>query len=639
LNSPLVFRIYKNDQIFVVKQFVNDERIVLGHGPGVHIDLPSTEVSAIHCLVEKRGNTYFLCDLGSEQGTFVDEQQVLDQELQSGDAFQLGPYKVFFMVGNQKNIELEQKDKAFEGQAQERPAATPKLKKITPVPAANLQKAEDHKARVFAAAAGVKPAVAKASHAKPGALKDFVRVGNGSILEVIVSWREHIVNTYHFNSKEAKVLGSRGDIVVPDGAAPLNWKLISAGNAVEINTTPEMKVEILREGNLQPVKENKFILSQSEVCFIELVNGMQLAIRFAPRAPPLLFDSPFVLGISEFTGVLAALIIAVMTSIIVSVNKPKPPVEEEIAERQAQVIFTKPPVPIKIDLADTPQPTPPPPQEKPKEVVKMDLSDKKEAPKAASNAGKAAEVKPKDSKLKTKMFTSVKSGGAVKTGETNAANAKSKEPDVKNTGLLAAFGSGGARNKLDKAYSGSGELIGAGEKATGSSGFNSNRSGDDLGSKVKDTGAGGAGTATQGIAGVGTVGRSGGMDRDGTGTGFGDKGKVNISAGGNEEAFTGSIDKEAVRRVVKAALREFKACYEREYRMNSKLEGKVVISWEIHEQGVAKNASVVRAKSTINNAAVEDCVKNRMLALKFPEPPAGTTAEVTYPFIFQGQKL
>lgn len=272
-------------------------------------------------------------------------------------------------------------------------------------------------------------------------------------------------------------------------------------------------------------------------------------------------------------------------------------------------------------------------------MVKLDLSDKQQAAKSSNNAGKAAELKPKDPKLKTKMFTSVKQGGAVKTGEKDAANAKSKEVDMKNTGLLAAFGSGGARNKLDKAYSGSGELIGQGEKATGSSGFKSDRSGDDLGSKVKDTGAGGAGTATQGISGVGTVGRSGGMDRDGTGTGFGDKGKVNISAGGSEEAFTGSIDKEAVRRVVKAALREFKACYEREYRMNSKLEGKVVISWEIHEQGVAKNASVVRAKSTINNAAVEDCVKNRMMALKFPEPPAGTTAEVTYPFIFQGQKL
>jgi hypothetical protein len=73
---------------------------------------------------------------------------------------------------------------------------------------------------------------------------------------------------------------------------------------------------------------------------------------------------------------------------------------------------------------------------------------------------------------------------------------------------LSAFGSGGSRSKMDKAYSGSGELIGDAGKATGSSGFNENRAGSDVGSKFKDTGAGGKGTATTGIAGIGTKGRS-----------------------------------------------------------------------------------------------------------------------------------
>ena len=57
-----------------------------------------------------------------------------------------------------------------------------------------------------------------------------------------------------------------------------------------------------------------------------------------------------------------------------------------------------------------------------------------------------------------------------------------------------------------------------------------------------------------------------------------------------------------------------------------------------HERGVAKNARLVKAKSTMGNATVEECVRGRLLALRFPEPPAGTIAEVTYPFLFQGQK-
>jgi hypothetical protein len=184
----------------------------------------------------------------------------------------------------------------------------------------------------------------------------------------------------------------------------------------------------------------------------------------------------------------------------------------------------------------------------------------------------------------------------------------------------------------------SGALLGAGEKATGASGFNENRAGDDLGSKFKDTGAGGKGTATQGIAGIGTKGRGTGMSEYGSGTGFGSKDQVAIQAGGAEEEFSGSIDKEAVRRVVRSALAAFKSCYDREYKKDTKLEGKVVISWEIHERGVAKNAQVVHSKSTIGNSAVEECVRSRMLTLRFPEPPAGSFAEVTYPFLFQGQK-
>ena len=319
----------------------------------------------------------------------------------------------------------------------------------------------------------------------------------------------------------------------------------------------------------------------------------------------------------------------------------------------AQVIFNKPPPPLPKPV----QVTPPvekvevkPPEKKPEvKPVKMAKASEEEKHKgdvskpdaksqSAQKAGRASEVKPKDPKLKTKMFTSTKQGGAVKTGEKAGANAQSKEKDATNSGLLAAFGSGGARSKLDKAYNGSGELLGAGEKATGASGFNENRAGDDLGSKFKDTGAGGKGTATQGIAGVGTKGRGNGMSAFGSGDGFGAKDQVAIQAGGAEEEFVGSIDKEAVRRAVKSAMSAFRACYERELKSDSKLEGKVVIAWEIHEKGVGRNSKVVKDKSTIGNSAVENCVRDRVLAIRYPEPPPGTVAEVVYPFLFSAQK-
>jgi hypothetical protein len=638
LSAPLIFRVYKNDQIYVVKQFVNDERVILGSGGGAHINLDSSEISAIHCLIERRGDGYFLCDLGSVQGTFIGNKTVLDQQINSGDSFSIGPFRVFFLIGHQKNVS-------------------------SPATEADALSVADMQTATVSVPIAEQVIVKRPAAANRGAvtptLKDVVRVGQGTQAEVIVSWHERVLNTYHFSSKQVVSVGTNADVSIPlPQGSPQRVPLLQLkSDRIEIFLSSEMNAELLREGEYIKISDDKLILKTNEACYIELSNGIQLAIRFAPKSPPFIFASPIVIGISEFIGVLASLILAVVTSLVVSVSKPKAEAPIEDTQILAQVIFTPPKMPITPpdpnEVTNQP-PTKVAPQLQPPEPVvqKIELSDQNREAKIqgptnvpiaqtseAANSGQATAIKPKEAQLKAKMFTSTKQGGAVKTGANSAANAKSKEPDLNNTGLLAAFGTGGARTKLDKAYNGSGELIGAGEKATGSSGFNSDRAGNDLGSRAKDTGAGGMGTATQGITGVGTQGRGTGMAGMGTGTGFGNKGKVQIVGGGSEEAFVGSIDKEAVRRVVKSALQQFKACYEREYHMNSKLEGKVVVQWEIHAQGVAKNAIVIQSRSTLNNPAVEECVKNRMMALKFPEPPPGTAAEVTYPFIFQGQKL
>lgn len=636
MSAPIIFRVYKNDQIYVVKQFVNDERVILGTGSSAHINLASNEISAIHCLIERREDNYYLCDLGSDQGTFVNGKQVLDQQINSGDSFNIGPFRIFFLIGHQKNLPAE----SFVNES------------AAAVNAADMQTAT---VSIPAVEAVVVKRSATRGDARTSSLKDVVRVGQGSKAEVIVSWHERVLNTYHFTTNKVVTIGADADVAAPlPQGGPQKIPLLQLkSDQIEVFLSSDMSAELLREGEYVVVNGNSFVVKNNEACFIEMPNGIQLAIRFAPKAPGLVYASPIVIGASEFIGVLASFILAVVTSLIISVNKPKPEAPVDETQILAQVVFTPPKKPI-MPIEPSEPVAQPQTQPKPTEPVvqKADLSDANREAKAqgptnaplaqtseAANSGKAAAVKPKDAQLKAKMFTSTKQGGAVKTGANSAANTKSKEPDLKNTGLLAAFGTGGARTKLDKAYNGSGELIGAGEKATGSSGFNSDRTGNDLGSRAKDTGAGGMGTATQGITGVGTQGRGTGMAGMGTGTGFGDKGKVQIVGGGSEESFVGSIDKEAVRRVVKSALAQFKACYEREYHMNSKLEGKVVIQWEIHAQGVAKNAIVIQNRSTLNNSAVEECVKNRMMALKFPEPPPGTAAEVTYPFIFQGQKL
>ncbi len=664
----------------MVKQFLDKDQITIGHDAEVDIDLDSAEISAMHCLVEKRGQQFFICDLGSEQGTFRGGKAILDEAIVSGDEFSVGPYRIVFFVGTPKPVHTPQQGSeviippaaamppsftAPRAVPNEKPNAVAE-KPTAPAdkPAAVIQKPKIQSEVVAPRTSAVKMQNVSTSKSKknvktfapPSVITDLrqsIKPGRGPLVEVIVSWKERITNTYHFTANGLKKLGKDGDIQVPEGSAPKDWTILDLTSGVQIRSTTEMKVEVLRDGEIKKTSDQAYRLQQNESVFVTLINGMQLIVRFAPAAPLVTFESPLILSSSEFTGILAALIIAALTSLIVSVSLPKTSEKDEDVQRVAQVIFNKPPVPV---TPKTPPVDQPPPKEAvqpkpkpPKQIVKAsekqteqknkgDVSKPDAKAQAAQSAGRANEVKPKDSKLKAKMFTSTKQGGAIKTGEKSGANAKSKEPDLTNAGLLAAFGSGGARSKLDKAYSGTGELLGQGEKASGASGFSENRAGDDLGSKFKDTGAGGKGTATQGIAGIGTKGRGTGMSAYGSGTGFGSKDQIAVTPGGAEEEFSGSIDREAVRRVVRSALTAYKSCFEREYKKDSKLEGKVMIAWEIHEKGVAKNARVLKDKSTINNSKVEECVRARLVGLVFPEPPAGTVAEVTFPFVFQGQK-
>jgi len=724
LKSPVILRVFKGNQLLEVKQFDLDQ-IVIGRSADVGLDLQAEEVSTIHCLIELRDNGYYICDLGSTTGTFKNGQAVLDDALNSGDEIGIGPFKINFFVGIPKpkappppgaaavNVvtppAMPEIDKTSEIEAKAAPKTVepaaipvsipnmvaPIIPAATPVfetpkelpkeaPKAEVVR-EEPKPRIattpvvgpgkveMRSSASHKDTSKKGRNKKTYApaseikdLRDYLRPGKGTVVEVIVSWKERILTSYHFRTSGIVRLGQgeKYDISMPEGVCPTGWPLVEVGPETRIAVTSDMKVELLtkagnknsdemlrmgkaqRTGNSMTMK-----LDQEEIYFISFPGSdLQLYVRFVPQ-PPAIPIPPWFLSSSELTGMVMALILVGLLALYVYATGPQDLEEEKKEEIVAQVVFDKPkptPVPVKMEEekpVEAPTPAPPKPTPPPK---KVELADKQketvnkakqpDPQQAAKNtkAGAASEVAPKpNSQNKPKKFTSTKQGGAIKQGETAGANAQSANKDVTKVGMLAAFGGGGMRKNLDKAYSGAGDVIGMADKATGAAGFNQDRAGDDIGSKFKDTGAGGKGTATQGIAGVGTKGRGTGY---GSGDGLGDKNSVAIEPGGAEEDFVGTIDREAVRRVIRAGLREIRGCYERELNKLNKtqrLEGKVIIEWTIADQGRALNAKV--KSSTLGNRAVENCVRDRLSTWKFPDPPAGTVAEVNYPFYFRAE--
>jgi hypothetical protein len=81
-------------QIFPLTQ----PRIVLGRGVNCDIQLQDSEVSRRHAMLEIKGESATLTDLGSTNGTFVDGVRVQLKGLEAHQEFSLGTTTLMFIV-------------------------------------------------------------------------------------------------------------------------------------------------------------------------------------------------------------------------------------------------------------------------------------------------------------------------------------------------------------------------------------------------------------------------------------------------------------------------------------------------------------------------------------------------------------
>ncbi len=673
MKAPIILRIFKAGQLVEVKQFESNQ-IIFGHDADVSVELKGDDVSSIHCLVELRDSGYYLCDMGSATGTRKNGQTVLDEPISSGDYIELGQYRIQFFVGAPKpKAAPVEAVTSIPVPAPAKPTVPPTAPKVD-IPRSVPPKLPDSD-KINSRSSSSSSASKKTKHVKTFApaseikdLKSYLKPTKGPIVEVIVAWQERILSTHHFGADDVVSLGptDKATIQVPKEyirqtvsflelkggcrvLAPIDADISLTTSASSLSLE-----DLLKNGkSIKAGGSNAVRLDQGELLCLSFGGGnLQIFVRYVSNTVKPLLAPPLDLTAGELTGLIVSMVIVALTVLYMSVYTPPMAEEEKEDEtvRLAQFIYNKPP-PTPTPY-EPPQPTPTPTQEKVEvkptpEPKKIMVTDKEKEKQQKGNvqsqntvkqveAAKAAEVRPMPTKVnRPKKFTSVKQGGATKLSDTASANAQSAK-DVNKVGLLSAFSGGGIRKNLDQAYSGSGELLGMANQATGTSGQNEQRDGDDIGSKFKDTGAGGKGTATQGIAGVGTKGRGSGMSAYGAGTGLGGKGNVTIDAGGSDEGWEGTIDREAVRRVIRSILNQIKGCYERQLSMKPGLEGKVVIQFEIMEQGRVRSSKT--RSTTMNDAAVESCVAARIRDARFPEPPTGTIAVVDYPFVFGAQK-
>jgi hypothetical protein len=156
---------------------------------------------------------------------------------------------------------------------------------------------------------------------------------------------------------------------------------------------------------------------------------------------------------------------------------------------------------------------------------------------------------------------------------------------------------------------------------------------------IANAGYGGFGLGGRGRGGISTQGAE--LLRGRGGGGIGAMGAGNVGQGkvggtvaqavGRMVSAQGSIDREAVARVVNSHLQEVRACYERALLKDTGLSGKLALEWVIGASG--KVSSVKIKSSSLRNSAVESCIMNELKDWVFPSPRGGSVI-VSYPFLF-----
>jgi outer membrane biosynthesis protein TonB len=367
-----------------------------------------------------------------------------------------------------------------------------------------------------------------------------------------------------------------------------------------------------KDGRFQPVPPssleadgNRRFVTLSDGAAARLNQGQMSLLAYAAPVPEKVFVNPL-RGLPWLALVWFALFTSVMGAFIVL--RPRSPESPDFTAKNL------PPIALRLIAPDP----------KKKEEAKKKLESIKEKARPAKTAEKPT-AKPVEKPVEKVVQRTPPRPVAPPPPESRAlkALAKLSAAGPATNDLLAAvdkLGSGpGNKNVKTSNYKLSGLIskapianAGLGTFGLGGGGKGG---GATLGAELlRGKGGGGIGALGAGNVGKGKVG-----------------GTVTRATSRSISAPQGSIDREAVARVINSHLQEVHACYERALLKDPGLAGKVVLEWTIG--GAGKVTAAKTKSSTLNNASVESCILNSLKGWAFPAPKGGVVI-ISYPFIF-----
>ncbi|MCE9668256.1 adventurous gliding motility protein GltG [Myxococcus stipitatus] len=636
---PLTLKVFKGETLVATKDYERDI-IKIGRLSSAHLCLEDEKVSRIHSVIEVASDgTMSIIDMGSVEGTYVNNKRVNKGQLSFGDEIRVGGTTirlenpaavaaVNLAVAAASTDATTEKNPVLAAPA---PAAGLAQAAVSPEPAVaappsgalDASVAPTQKNTVVAAEPAAAPALVEPTTPRPRAARRS-KSGGPMGVSLRFSWGDQRVGEFFVapGRKRAISVGSAAgvDFVMGDAklGSPRFEVLRTDGQGFTVCFTGKMKGELVRKGETLDLKaviesgkashegESYTLTLGAEDFFWVDLGGVTMEAVF--QSVPKRVFAPLAESL-DYTALNIFLVIffAATAFVITAMNRTGEGDEyaDELSANQARIakLIIKPPETQKNKFL---------------ERLNQQKEAKKSGEMAAKSRGDEGQMGKKDAP-KTNNRTAPK-GDPNKKDEARALTAKIFGGGK--GGISTVFGSNGLGGDLKSAM---GNMFGA--KAGNSGGFG--------GLGMRGSGGGGGGTGdTVGIGGIGTKGRGGGTGSYGTGVGvLGGKSSVDVGITSSDPEVMGSLDKELIRKVIQMNRGQIRFCYESLLNRFPKLGGKVSVKFVITANGSVASSSV--AQSTAGNAELETCVAGRVRTWKFPEPKGGGVVVVTYPFIFK----
>lgn len=593
-NTPIRFEIFAGHQI-VRTEILMGSNLKIGKLSSHSLRLDDPSVSRLHAELEvKNPNEVIIKDLGSDQGTFLNNEPVMRSKLYTGDKVRFGSVECLVTIA---------------GQTVRRPGSEPVVQ------AHHQQSA---------------PAAVSQQH-----VPDFsgeVDRGYGKVLQILGLYGTSVISYGHLHESEPGIFtigfGVDADCVVNPGIlpppAPFPLAEVTEGGAMLVHIPDQVNGEVMLDGK---VFDLNGLRDAGRMTRGRVPNSSSLALPLRARCR---------LSIGEFSFLVAAIPHPGYAPTLSLTDRIDPPLIASIGGVALfmMMVFTLlsliPQSPESLDLDRL---------EALNRFIEITLEaeekieEKKNGEDGAQKAANDEGAMGKKESLETNQKYQVK---GTDTGDPSVIAARKQAIAQSTVEEIFSSMDSGLLNGNESAVA-LGALEGFSGNQTGEMAGNAFGVGG-LGSVGTGAGGGGDGIGSFGLGGLSTVGGGGG-GRGGKGYG---SGAANV--GGKRvkkpqiiplaaKVDGGNLPKEIIRRVIMSRAGAYQNCYERQLQVKRDLNGKIEMKIIISGQGMVLQSAV--ASSTMNNPNVERCIAGNIQKLRFPAPKNGKMVIVRYPFRFK----